>query len=357
MLRVHLTTDDLLRVRVAPTVGPLAEAYHSLEALTGPGGWAQFRPWRQKFRGGPLAEGIRPLASLIPGPGPCFDLGALTGTGPSVEAGLDQLLGAPDELVRLELGNIAAPRADQRWIRALMEGDLTARQRLADSVAACHRFTVGPYWGRIQAHLDAVRADLARSLLSGGVEQLLGTFCTPTIRWRAPVLEIGYPHASEVHLKGRGLVLAPMVFLADPPVLLTDSLDPDAPAVLAFPTVRDPLTAAQLWSEDPTDRQSLTALLGRTRAAALEIVTEGCTTTELARRLNVSPSSASQHATVLRNARLITTQRRGGAVLHTVTRLGIDLLNRTACGPGPVGPAPDGAHPRAPRTDDRPSIL
>lgn len=75
MLRVHLTTEDLLRVRVAPTVGPLAEAYHSLEALTGPGGCAQFRPWRQKFGGGPLAEEIRPLASLIPGPGPCFDLG------------------------------------------------------------------------------------------------------------------------------------------------------------------------------------------------------------------------------------------------------------------------------------------
>ncbi|MFD0569757.1 ArsR/SmtB family transcription factor [Kitasatospora gansuensis] len=128
-----------------------------------------------------------------------------------------------------------------------------------------------------------------------------------------------------------------MVFLADPPVLLTDSLDPDAPAVLAFPTVRDPLAGARLWSEDPTARQSLTALLGRTRAAALDIVTEGCTTTELARRLNVSPASASQHATVLRNAHLITTQRRGGAVLHTITPLGIDLLNRTAGGPGSGG--------------------
>ncbi|MFJ9518774.1 ArsR/SmtB family transcription factor [Kitasatospora sp. NPDC101801] len=336
MLRVHLTTDDLLRVRVAPSVGPLAEAYHSLEALTGPGGWAQFRPWRQKFGGSRLVETIRPLASLIPGPGPCFDLGALTGTGSSVEQGIEQLLGAPDELVRLELGNISAPQADPRWIRSLMEGDLTARRQLADAVAACHRFTVGPYWGRIQAHLDAVRADLARTLLSGGVEQLLGTFCAPTIRWRSPVLEIRYPEAVEVHLGGRGLVLAPMVFLADPPVLLTDSLDKDAPAVLAFPTLRDPLVGARLWSEDPAARQSLTALLGRTRAAALEIVTEGCTTTELARRLNVSPASASQHATVLRNANLITTQRRGGAVLHTVTPLGVELLNRTVGGPAPA---------------------
>ncbi|MER5865372.1 winged helix-turn-helix domain-containing protein [Kitasatospora sp. NPDC002040] len=326
MLRIHLTADDLARVRVAPTVGPLAEAYHSLDLLTGPGRCAQFRPWRQQFTG-PLAAELRPLASLIPGRGPCFDLGALTGTDLSVETGLDRLLGAPDRLVRLELGHIETPRADPRWLKALLEGDLTARQRLTDSVEACYRLTVGPHWSRLQAHLDAVRADLARTLLEGGVERMLDTFCAPVVRWRSPVLEISHLPPADVHLAGRGLVLAPMVFLADPPVLLTDMMDPDAPAVLAFPTVRDPLVGAGLWGATPSARHSLTALLGRTRAAALDVVAGGCTTTELARRLNVSPASASQHATVLRNANLITTQRRGGAVLHTITPLGTELLN------------------------------
>lgn len=48
---------------------------------------------------------------------------------------------------------------------------------------------------------------------------------------------------------------------------------------------------------------------------------------ELACRSNTTLSSASQHATVLRNAGLVTTQRYGGAVLHSLTPLGLALLN------------------------------
>ncbi|WP_313905436.1 helix-turn-helix domain-containing protein [Streptomyces sp. SLBN-31] len=40
----------------------------------------------------------------------------------------------------------------------------------------------------------------------------------------------------------------------------------------------------------------------------------------------MSPATASHHATVLRNARLITTRREGRAVLHTITSLGLALL-------------------------------
>ncbi|XMN04692.1 ArsR/SmtB family transcription factor [Streptomyces griseobrunneus] len=57
---------------------------------------------------------------------------------------------------------------------------------------------------------------------------------------------------------------------------------------------------------------------------------EGCTTSELARRLNVTAAAASQHATVLRNSDLITTSRRGGSVLHHITPLGLALLRTGA---------------------------
>ena len=50
-------------------------------------------------------------------------------------------------------------------------------------------------------------------------------------------------------------------------------------------------------------------------------------TSELARRAGVSVPSASEHATVLRQADLITTARVGRAVLHTVTPLGGNLLS------------------------------
>ncbi|MET7702921.1 helix-turn-helix domain-containing protein [Streptomyces sp. NPDC005485] len=47
---------------------------------------------------------------------------------------------------------------------------------------------------------------------------------------------------------------------------------------------------------------------------------------DVARELDVSKSSASEHTKALRDARLITTHRDGKAVWHTCTPLGLDLL-------------------------------
>ena len=66
--------------------------------------------------------------------------------------------------------------------------------------------------------------------------------------------------------------------------------------------------------------------MGRNRAAVLSAIAHGCTTTELAGRVGISLTAASQHASVLRNAGLITTRRQGSAVLHVLTPLGIELL-------------------------------
>ncbi|WP_405418282.1 hypothetical protein [Streptomyces microflavus] len=64
------------------------------------------------------------------------------------------------------------------------------------------------------------------------------------------------------------------------------------------------------------------------RRGSLAAPAEGCTTSDLARRLNVTAAAARQHATVLRNTDLITSSRRGGAVLHTA--LGLALLRTGA---------------------------
>jgi DNA-binding transcriptional ArsR family regulator len=70
----------------------------------------------------------------------------------------------------------------------------------------------------------------------------------------------------------------------------------------------------------------LTSLLGRARAVALRAASTGATTGEIARAAGVSASSASRHATVLRDAGLITTIRIGPTVLHTLTPTGASLL-------------------------------
>jgi DNA-binding transcriptional ArsR family regulator len=59
----------------------------------------------------------------------------------------------------------------------------------------------------------------------------------------------------------------------------------------------------------------------------MHLLVHACTTGELARRADISAASASQHATVLRKAGLISTSRQGNTVRHTLSPLGAELLN------------------------------
>ena len=77
-----------------------------------------------------------------------------------------------------------------------------------------------------------------------------------------------------------------------------------------------------------TGPSALAPLIGRTRARVLAEIgaVGGRTTTEIARRLRISPASASEHTYTLRTAGLISTERDGVCVTHRITRLGRALL-------------------------------
>jgi DNA-binding transcriptional ArsR family regulator len=118
-------------------------------------------------------------------------------------------------------------------------------------------------------------------------------------------------------------VLVPSFFCWQCPVTLRDA---DLPPVLVYP-----IDHTLGWSKPTADRfcaRSLAGLLGRTRAAVLQAVagSSGCTTTELASRLRLPLSTASQQAAVLREAGLVTRRQQGKSALHTVTPLGVAVL-------------------------------
>ncbi|OUC96719.1 ArsR/SmtB family transcription factor, partial [Streptosporangium minutum] len=75
-----------------------------------------------------------------------------------------------------------------------------------------------------------------------------------------------------------------------------------------------------------------------TRAAVLRTIAvdQGCSTSELARRIGVSVSNASKHAQVLNHAGLITSTRHANLVLHQLNDLGAGLLRhyRAQCPAG-----------------------
>ncbi|AWZ06223.1 MULTISPECIES: winged helix-turn-helix domain-containing protein [unclassified Streptomyces] len=334
MLHIHFTAEDLARTRVAATIGAAAETMYSLRLLRDCATYAlPFHPWQTAVRGR-LGAKARPFTSLLAVDGPDVDLTVLMGDTPSIEEGVENLMRVSTARLRTEFEHIAFHPSQLPWARNLVGGDLEARRQFAEGLAACNEAMVAPYWSRARAHLEGVRTTFARRLLDGGVERLLEGLCVPLVRWRPPVLEVRYHRNVEVHLGGRGLVIAPTVFLWRDPALLWDPQDAASAPTLAIPTIGDEKAGAALWGGTRAVDQSLGALLGRTRAAALKVVTEGCSTTELAKRLNVSIAVASEHATVLRNAKLITTTRRGKSVVHTVTPLGTELLG-THQGPAP----------------------
>jgi DNA-binding transcriptional ArsR family regulator len=189
------------------------------------------------------------------------------------------------------------------------------------------RTTVVPYWSNILEHLGTEREAHGRILASRGMNGLLATL-HPKIRWNPPVLEIHGGHGRDVHLNGRGIQLTPALFLAHRPGVVMGLDDEHRQAALAFPTPPSPQSRARLWDIADHGKRALGALIGPKRADALAGLRENpCTTGELAARLGISSSGASQHASVLRRAGLITTRRDRNSSLHVVTTLGTSLLD------------------------------
>jgi DNA-binding transcriptional ArsR family regulator len=237
------------------------------------------------------------------------------------EAGLDAVRSTPTELLRRDLTLLAGANPLPSSAAALARGEPEVLRHLTESMTQYRSVAIDPYWGRIRAAVEADRAVRARALLDGGAEGLLASL-RPGMRWDSGVLQVvDYPNRRELHLDGRGLLLVPSFFCARTPVAL---LDPALPPVLVYP-------ADRLGGLDPSPgeggREALAALLGRTRAAVLEVSDDGATTGEVARRLHISAAAASQHTAVLRNAGLLVSRRDRNTVLHTLTPLGRAMLD------------------------------
>ncbi|MFD8595459.1 ArsR/SmtB family transcription factor [Kitasatospora sp. NPDC059646] len=334
MLRITFTPQDLARTRIAATWGPLAETLHAATTLQQPHGRAMFDGWRQDARTrAPVSA--RAASSLFRET--IVDLFTVTGAAPSFEEGIEALRAAPADLLRAELEGAAEARARYSRRTAPWPGlawgdvahDRADREELLGFLRDVHGTAVAPHWQRITSRLRAEQTRHALRLAQDGPEAMLAGLA-PEFRWKPPVLEIGRGAlAGTVELKGRGLLLVPSAFCQTRPGTYTDALDEQAPVLLFLPVVRRLTDAAALLT---TSRQgidsALSALLGRTRARTLHAVGDGpCTTGQLAERIRASQPTASEQAAVLRRAGLITTTRRGSAVLHTLAPLGDAMLN------------------------------
>ncbi|WP_051366135.1 ArsR/SmtB family transcription factor [Hamadaea tsunoensis] len=328
MWRLHFTSDDLARTRVAPTLGPLAETLFGL--MTARSRWpvpAYLLGWRDRARAR-FNPAFKPLTDLAAPGSIGLDLWSLTGEAATIEQGLEALRALRPGTVRAELARTPAfaPATRRAW--RLGDADAAAREEVAVAARAAYEALLEPVWEQVSGRLDAERTARAHDHRHGGTQRMLAGL-PGVARWSAPVLYVDAVMDADVHLGGRGVTLVPSMFVGDMPLLLSD-VDPDGPFRLIYPAHRDslPLATAVLPEAAP---HGVTQLIGHTRARVLlAIATAPCTTTELAGRTRTSLATASQHASVLRQAGLITTRRDGLAVRHVVTPLGQALLNHSA---------------------------
>ncbi len=327
-LRIHFTCDDLARTIVAPEPDPLWEVLLSLHLLQTDEDQPLFGRWRRQVRR-QLQASDRRLLDLAPPEGYSPDFltpsaddrknGLATN---DLEGGLSAILQTPSARVAAELELLVGRGPLTPWMKRLASGEEAARRELADLIRRYHRIAIAPYWTAIQREVHRDLAARSRAALTGGFTSLAGQL-HPDVRWSPPRLEV---HAGrmdrDIDLAGRALRIVPSIFCRRHPIMLGD---PRLPQVLVYPVEPDPT-----WFDSralPRDGRALAALLGRTRAAVLGSVAEnGCSTSELARRLGISPASASEHASVLHQAGLIRTHRVGTAVRHTLSPTGAELV-------------------------------
>ncbi|WP_169950777.1 helix-turn-helix transcriptional regulator [Microbispora sp. H11081] len=310
MLRLRFTPADLCRIAFAPAPNALLETALSVRRPRGPR-WSRpgLREWRRRV-GGSLTRRAGALMDVVPEQGflPDFLLQPDAG---DLSEGVELARRTPPGQLAADIHKL--PPDGGSWRHGLAEGEAGAWRTLTEDLNGYFSSSLASWWPRVRETAAADRALRAETLLRGGTDALLATLLADG-RWDPPVLHVRTTCDYEVELCGRGLLLVPSYFA--PGALLM--YRPGLSTVLVYPMCSGDRP------EDATD--ALGPLLGRTRAAVLAALRHPATTSELADRVAVSRASASEHATVLRNAGLISTTRLGGAVLHTLTPLGSALL-------------------------------
>jgi hypothetical protein len=319
MVRFVFTVEDLARTRFA--ISPMWELERSLMALRDPSTGALHLPWLRSLSGRLGGIALEPAVALIPTSGYSPDFVTPPPAGPfgSVEDDLAALRRTPVRQIRREMELFRSQHPRSKVVPEWLAHPRREVRRLAATLEAYWVRAVEPEWPRIRAFLDADIAHRSRRLADGGPAALFADL-HPEITWGGDHLDVEVRrHTATIELAGRGLLLMPSAFQWARPAVV--DLPPWQPTLI-YPA----RGIATLWDGAAAAPDGLARLLGATRAAALADLSAPRSTTELARRLSVSPANASHHLTVLRDAGLISSRREGRAVLYVRSPTGDALV-------------------------------
>ncbi|MEV4411557.1 ArsR family transcriptional regulator [Catellatospora sp. NPDC049609] len=324
MFRIHFTQQDVSATRILAEPSPLWEIVLSCHMLAKRSDDPLLSGWHRNSRahlepGRPLRESTDLFIHVNPAHGDFPDLLTPDTDACGVQAGLEAVASTPTRRLSHEMAWVGRQRGSLTTAaRDLAAGRSAAMEQLVTGMRDYFDAVIGPQWPWVTASFGADLDLRTRCLATGGLIAMLNSL-HPSVRFDGSVLTItDFPGERDLHLGGRGMVLVPSFFKSRTrPITL---IDPELPPVLVYPVDR---TAGMLAARQT---EALAALLGRNRAAILDLCAVGGSTTSIAAQLGQSPSTISEHLTVLRNAGLVASDRRGSTMQHRLRPLGLAML-------------------------------
>ena len=330
MITIPLSTEDLTKVRIAPS--PLWETVTSFGVLLHQGRDTVHAPWAASARRVLPGTDLSALVAAMCVAGRCPDF--LT---PPPDASvatfgeeLERLRATPAEVVHEEVevfvrqekqqfGSLAPEKV--RLLEIYLSDPEGSLERLVGELRRYPDLALAPYWPRIQEHLEGDTIRRGQALALGGVEALLSGL-HPKASYGGGVLELDKAYEAIIEPAGRGITLVPCVF-AWPRVEVL--VQPGYQPTLAY----GPRGVANLWSSSSLapNGVAIEAALGARRASILKgLLPVPATTTELAHQLRLSPATISAHLSRLKAAQLVEPHRNGKRVYYRLSGAGESLL-------------------------------
>jgi DNA-binding transcriptional ArsR family regulator len=316
MIEYELVGNDLGEVRFA--ISPLNELVLSLRTLRDPGRFPLQLPWlraTEAARAGLDLELLRALTNeslWTPDfltPRPYTPLGR-------IDDEFAALTGTPGGVVRADLAEVH-PSALPPVLRGRPERVLSrVLAVLRDYWEACFE----PHWQRMRTVLEADVVHRGRVTAQSGLAVMFADI-DRHVRLEGTVVYVRLRSdlSYRTSTAGRGLTLAPSLFSRR----ATAPISPDEPPHIMYPA----RGLATLWeTETNTPATALVGLIGRVRARLMGLLETPTSSTELAVRLDVTPTAVNQHLRALRAAGLLISARHGRSVLYRRSDLGDRLV-------------------------------
>src|SRR5215217_8055466 len=322
MITIPLTTEDLTKVRIAPS--PLWETVTSFGVLLHQGRDTVHAPWAARARRVLPGTDLSALVAAMCVAGRCPDFLTPPPDASAATFGeeLERLRATPAEIVHQEVEAFVRVEKEQfgslstekeRLLEIYLGDPEDSLKRLVDELRRYHDLTLAPYWPRLQEHLEGDTIRRGQALALGGVDALLSGL-HPKASYSGGVLELEKTYEAVVEPAGRGITLVPCIF-AWPRVEVL--VQPGYRPTLAY----GPRGVANLWtsSSPASNGTALEAALGAGRASVLKSLLVPTTTTELARQLRLSPAAVSAHLSRLKAAELVEPHRMGKRVYYRLS--------------------------------------